>query len=84
MTSKAQSTAKRHTDVAVITKYQALDGSEHDTYAAARTHNRETEFVRWLDDFMANHRFNGDLDFKPEELAEAIRADWLIAKRTCK
>lgn len=62
-----------------VVRYVADDGTEHETYAAARGRSTTRELEAWLAEFFY------DLDYGSKgecsDLAAALRKDWNISKR---
>ena len=72
---------KQIAGVTRVTRFQALDGSEHETYTAAQRHNSETELARWLDEYLGENSAHGELLVRADEFAKALKEHWNISRK---
>lgn len=62
-----------------VVRYVADDGTEHETYVAARKHNTTHALESWLAEFFYNLHYGTEAECA--DLAAALRRDWNISKR---
>jgi hypothetical protein len=72
----------RNQGVERVVRFKALDGTEHETHAAARRHNTDMALTRWLESWVTAHPWRAnELAENVEQLAAALRKDWIISQR---
>lgn len=64
-----------------VVRYVADDGTEHETYAAARKHSTTHALESWLGAWLDENTSYRELCATPADLATALRKDWNISKR---
>lgn len=66
-----------------VVRYVADDGTEHETYAAARKHNTTYALENWLANWLHAEGVSCPATVA-NVLAPALRKDWVISKRKAK
>lgn len=76
-------TSSKEQGVVRVVRFAALDGTEHETHAAARKHNTDTSLQRFLWEFFDNEYTRDGWGSADDcaKLAKALRAEWAISKR---
>lgn len=74
-------TGRKVQGVTRVVRFVALDGTEHETTGAARKHNTETEFARWLDEYLDANMGHGELFVSASQIAAHIREYWHVSRK---